>query len=216
LWLPEARQLSTTALSYARIAGANERISLGHIGIGNRGRELDGIVAYSKDKKKRGSDGRLRLMGYNREQALPPTKVFRQNAPLASTSARATGPKGCGRGDDFHSRASHSPLLQMTSEAGKDAYCEKPMGKCLKSQSGARCSRCPESHRPDWHQHRSEPISDCRPPIWVLSGVLGEVTKVRIEWNYHGPRWAGRTEVKMIANRIRTGMLAVNKPHRPF
>jgi len=32
--------LSSTALSYARIAGANERISLGHIGVGNRGSEL--------------------------------------------------------------------------------------------------------------------------------------------------------------------------------
>ena len=37
--------LNTTALSYSRIVGANDRISLGHIGIGNRGRELDGIVA---------------------------------------------------------------------------------------------------------------------------------------------------------------------------
>ena len=31
---------ATTALSYARILGANDRISLGHIGIGNRGRGL--------------------------------------------------------------------------------------------------------------------------------------------------------------------------------
>jgi hypothetical protein len=37
--------LNTTALSYSRIVGANDRISLGHIGIGNRGRELDGVVA---------------------------------------------------------------------------------------------------------------------------------------------------------------------------
>src|SRR5207244_8513740 len=43
--------LNTTALSYSRIAGANERISLGHIGIGNRGGELDGIVALLKDTK---------------------------------------------------------------------------------------------------------------------------------------------------------------------
>src|SRR6267142_576802 len=41
--------LSSTALSYSRIAGANDRISLGHIGIGNRGGELDGIVALLKD-----------------------------------------------------------------------------------------------------------------------------------------------------------------------
>ena len=37
--------LYPTALSYARIAGANDRISLGHIGIGSRGRDLLEIVA---------------------------------------------------------------------------------------------------------------------------------------------------------------------------
>ena len=37
--------LTNTALSYTRILGANDRISLGHIGVGNRGSELDGIVA---------------------------------------------------------------------------------------------------------------------------------------------------------------------------
>ena len=46
--------LRNTALSYSRIAGANDRISLGHIGIGNRGSELDGIVARLKDITKGG------------------------------------------------------------------------------------------------------------------------------------------------------------------
>src|SRR5512138_1833917 len=40
-----AGALGTTALSYGRILGANDRISLGHIGVGRRGHELDGIVA---------------------------------------------------------------------------------------------------------------------------------------------------------------------------
>src|SRR5262250_3589540 len=43
--------LTNTALSYTRILGANDRISLGHIGIGNRGSELDGIVAHLRDTK---------------------------------------------------------------------------------------------------------------------------------------------------------------------
>ena len=43
--------LSSTAASYSRIAGANDRISLGHIGIGSRGSELDGIVGTLKDSK---------------------------------------------------------------------------------------------------------------------------------------------------------------------
>src|SRR6185369_8024555 len=45
-----ASALSSTAFSYDRILGANDRISLGHIGVGRRGKELAGIVAHLKDK----------------------------------------------------------------------------------------------------------------------------------------------------------------------
>ena len=51
--------LSTSALSYSRIVGANDRISLGHIGVGNRGTELDGIVAFLKSQAERRGLGRL-------------------------------------------------------------------------------------------------------------------------------------------------------------
>jgi len=37
-----------TAVSYARILGANDRLSLAHIGPGSRGRELAWIVAQHK------------------------------------------------------------------------------------------------------------------------------------------------------------------------
>src|ERR1017187_7443472 len=40
----------TSALSYSRIIGANDRISLGHIGAGSRGSELAGMVAWLKTK----------------------------------------------------------------------------------------------------------------------------------------------------------------------
>src|SRR2546429_7497297 len=68
--------LSTTALSYARIAGANDRISLGHIGIGNRGRELDGIVALLKDKKNVEVTAVCDLWAHNREQAVPANQRY--------------------------------------------------------------------------------------------------------------------------------------------
>ena len=32
----------------------------------------------------------------------------------------------------------------------------------------------------------------------MTTGVLGDVSKVEIVWNYHGPRWRGRPEVKQI------------------
>jgi hypothetical protein len=40
-----ATTVASTAISYSRILGVNDRILLGHIGIRNRGRELDWIVA---------------------------------------------------------------------------------------------------------------------------------------------------------------------------
>ena len=41
---------ASTALSYSRIRGANERISLGHNGVGRRGTDLDWIASPPKDK----------------------------------------------------------------------------------------------------------------------------------------------------------------------
>ena len=46
-----AAALAGAALSYSRIQGANERISLGHIGIGSRGRELAWIVSQLKTRR---------------------------------------------------------------------------------------------------------------------------------------------------------------------
>ena len=45
-----ASAMRGTAFSYGRILGANDRISLGHIGVGRRGTELDDIVARLKTK----------------------------------------------------------------------------------------------------------------------------------------------------------------------
>src|ERR1700732_4179736 len=41
--------LPRTALSYGNIVGANDRIALGHVGIGNRGGDLDSIASKLKD-----------------------------------------------------------------------------------------------------------------------------------------------------------------------
>ena len=46
--LPARGRLGISALSYGRIIGANDRISLGQIGVGRRGRELASVVADMK------------------------------------------------------------------------------------------------------------------------------------------------------------------------
>ncbi len=171
--------LSTTALSYARIVGANERISLGHIGIGNRGRELDGIVAVLKETKNAEVTAVCDLWTRNLEQAVAANQRYFGKAPRALQHPQELlALKDVDAVMISTPEHSHSPLLKMTAEAGKDAYCEKPMGNVLT-------------------QHRSEPYQIAVRDL-IRSGVLGEVSKYEIEWNYHGPRWRGRPEVKMI------------------
>ena len=65
-------------------------------------------------------------------------------------------------------------------------------------------------------QHRSEPYQIAAKTL-IDTGALGEVSKYEIVWNYHGPRWRGRPEVKQIREEDtdwRRWLLG--KPYRPF
>ena len=61
--------IASTALSYSRIPGANDRISLGHIGIGARGRGLAQIASKLKDEKNVEMTAVCDLWKVNREKA---------------------------------------------------------------------------------------------------------------------------------------------------
>jgi predicted dehydrogenase len=65
-------------------------------------------------------------------------------------------------------------------------------------------------------QHRSEPYQ-IKVRDMIREGALGDVTKYEIVWNYHGPRWRGRPEVKQLREQD-TDWRAwlMNKPYRPF
>ena len=61
--------LRSTALSYDKILGANDRISLGHVGIGNRGRDLELIVSKLKSSHHVEMTAVCDLWSVNREKA---------------------------------------------------------------------------------------------------------------------------------------------------
>jgi len=65
-------------------------------------------------------------------------------------------------------------------------------------------------------QHRSEPYQIAAREL-VAKGELGQVSKVEIVWNYHGPRWRGRPEVKQIREEdTYWKKWLLSKPYRPF
>ncbi len=68
--------LGINALSYGRILGANGRISLGHIGIGHRGAELDEIVSRLKQTHNVEMTAVCDLWSVNRERAREANAAF--------------------------------------------------------------------------------------------------------------------------------------------
>jgi len=65
-------------------------------------------------------------------------------------------------------------------------------------------------------QHRSEPYPRAAHDL-VQTGALGDITKVEMVWNYHGPRWRGRPESKQVKEPDTDWRKwLMTKPYRPF
>jgi predicted dehydrogenase len=210
--------LPHTALSYGNIVGANDRISLGHIGIGSRGGDLDLIASKLKDSHHVEMIAVCDLWTVNREKAAATNASYYGRAPRTIQHLEELlslkDVDGVLISTPEHS---HSPILKMAAEAGKDAYCEKPMGNALTEAKAAREAVLQaKTITQVGTQHRSEPYPRAAQKL-ARSGVLGDVSKVEIVWNYHGPRWRGRPEVKEIREQDTDwNKWLMTKPARPF
>jgi predicted dehydrogenase len=210
--------LVNTALSYANILGANDRISLCHIGNGSRGDDLDLIVSQLKTSHNAEVTTVCDLWSVNREKAVATNAKYYGRAPRSlQYLEEALALKDVDAVLISTPEHSHSPILKMAVEAGKDAYVEKPMGNVLAEAKAARDAALQHNRIVQvGTQHRSEPYPKAAHDL-VQTGVLGDVSKVEIVWNYHGPRWRGRPESKLIREQDtdwRKWLLT--KPYRPF
>jgi predicted dehydrogenase len=210
--------IPTTAFSYSRIIGANDRISLGHIGIGSRGSELAAMAGRLKDKQNLELTAVCDLWTVNRDRAAARAEKTYGRAPRAFDDME----KLLALPDidavivstaDFQ----HSPHLKTVLDAGKHVYCEKPMATELADAKAARDTyrrakrivQIGTQHRSEAYQRETKKIID--------SGALGDISKVEIVWNYNGPRWRGRPEVKKIREEdTNWKKWLLNKPPRPF
>ncbi len=128
-----------TALSYGRVAGANNRIMLGHVGVGNRGRGLEWITAQLSGKMNAEVTAVCDLWKVNRERAVEAGKKYYGRPPRSTQRfdelLELKDLDGIFISTPEHQ---HSPMLKRVAEAGKHAYCEKPMGNVLEEAKAAR------------------------------------------------------------------------------
>jgi predicted dehydrogenase len=210
--------LASTAFSYGQIKGSNERISIGHIGVGNRGAGLDMMVAKLKDKFNVEMTAVCDLWKNNREKAAANNGRYYGRAPRAYQHMEdLLALKDVDAVIISTPEHSHSPILKAAAAAGKDAYCEKPMGNVLEEVKAARDAvKQRKLVVQIGTQHRSEPYQLAAREV-VRSGALGDISKYELVWNYNGPRWRGRPQVKEIreADTDWKNWL-MTKPLRPF
>lgn len=186
------RSFVGTALPAAlagRAMGANDRIRLGVIGAGGRGQYLIKEVEKASDLNV-AVTAVCDVWRPNREKAAAMAREVWGSEPRATAdhtellswpdvdAVLISAP-------DF----THSVMLRQAVEAGKDAYCEKPMGVVFEEAKEAylavkRSDRIVQIGT----QRRSEGgyIAAAR---LVQSGVLGQVTRVETSVNFFEPRW---------------------------
>ena len=210
--------LANSAVSYGRILGANERLRLGHIGIGSRGDDLVEISGKLKDSHTTEMVGVCDLWSVNRDKAVAAyTKLFGRAPEGFRNAEELLEQKDIDAVLISSPDHSHSPLLKMAVDAGKDVYVEKPMGNVLAEAKAARDAVVRNKRIVQvGTQHRSEPHPGAAHNL-IQSGALGDVSKIEIVWNYHGPRWRGREEVNKIREQDTDWhRWLLTKPDRPF
>ncbi|HUU29443.1 MAG TPA: Gfo/Idh/MocA family oxidoreductase [archaeon] len=185
-----ASVLSTTARSYSRIIGANDRIRIGQIGCGDRSEGHRNMIKMSQKEGNIALHSVCDIWTVNRQKAADQGKAFFGSTPktfkyseeiLADPDLDAVM---IATGDHQHAK-----ILAEVVRAGKDCYCEKPMANTLEDAKLARSAVLATDRVV---QMGSQWVSDpyqLKVREIIRSGRLGKITKIEQSWNYNGPRW---------------------------
>lgn len=186
-----AAALPSTALSYSRIPGANDRIQIGEIGCGHRASghrkmlkkslatdpkfDFRSVCDLWSVNRERAADDAQRLFGVK-------PKTFKYSEELlADPELDAVM---LGTGDHQHAR-----LLAEVVKAGKDCYCEKPMANTLEDAKLARDAvRSSGRVAQMGSQWLSDPYQQ-QVREFIRGGRLGKIVAIDQSWNFNGPRW---------------------------
>jgi predicted dehydrogenase len=211
-----AALLAAPHLAAAAPKGANERLSIGMIGVGGRGsshvKSLQGLAKECNveitavcDVWKVNLDKAAAAV--QKSSGIEPRKFTRFGDLLALKDVDGVVIAT----PDF----AHAPILVAALEAGKDVYVEKPMSIDLDLANKAlELARKNDRVVQAGTQHRSEgryiAAAKC-----VASGVLGEISRVTAEVDFNEPRWA-RSYNDCRPTDVDWDAYLVNCPQLPF
>ncbi len=211
---------STSAASYSKILGSNDRINIGFLGCGGRSRDHIEMVKNSEKDRNLAVVAACDIWKFNREQHASickttfgaDIKLFKYSEDMLKMKELDAVMIGTG---DFQ----HAKLLAEVVKAGKDCYCEKPMAIDVED---AKLARNAVLASKQVVQNGSQWVSD---PIrikvreMIRAGKLGQITKIEQVWNDNNHRWheADRPDVfRMKEEDTDWNRWLLGKPYVPF
>lgn len=225
--LPRRRFLQTAALgatatamsarSYARIAGANDRIRLAQIGCGSRG-----VGAHMKGVHPHDKAQNVEYVAVS-----DPWRLARERAAALAEEWYGSKVKQCVSYREIlalkdvdavldasldHHHATH---LEAAAKAGKHCYIEKPLARGM-----AELIRCTDAVKQAGivvqvgTQIRSLPTSTACRELWQ-SGILGKPSRIEQCRNSARPYWYGRDKKDLRAEDLDWNEFLMGAPRRP-
>lgn len=195
--------------------GASDRISLGIIGVGGRGTYHIGNLNRLKDLNF-AVNGVCDVFQPAREKAAALIqKNFNARPRLTSDYREMLSWKDIDAVIISSPDYTHSVMLKHAVEAGKDAYCEKPMGTVFSEAKAAyEAVRKSKQVVQIGTQRRSEGAYVAAAKL-VHSGILGDITHIDVAMNFQEPRWRRRYEDVKPAN-VDWKRFVMHRPARAF
>lgn len=182
---------SAGMLAPQRVLGANDRLRVGLIGVGERMGSLMNEFHGLKDSHNCELVAVCDIWKPNREKAVAKVKDWYGAEPkVYATYEELLAAKdidGVIIGTaDFH----HATMLRKAILAGKHAYCEKPTANTLEDANAliAAAEAHPNVIVQVGTQRRSEG-NYYAAADFLKTGALGTISRVNISWNYFGARW---------------------------
>ncbi len=207
-----------SAASYARVVGANERITLGQIGCGGRGygAHMAGVHPHEKIEKVE-YIAVCDVWAVHRDRAVQRVKEwYGREAKQCSSYKELLDMKDVDAVMIATCDHQHTTHLKAAVEAGKDVYCEKPLAMDMDSlKSAVDAVKATDRVVQIGTQLRSMPSFNACRDVY-RSGVLGKVSRVEQMRNSPRPYWYQRTTRKVEEKDVDWSEFLCGKPSRPF
>ncbi len=212
-----AAAVSMSAASYGRVVGANERIGIGIIGCGDRGRGAHMTGAHAHDKALNAEITavcdpwrvpREKAAGMAKEwYGRDPRQFVSYRDVLALDDIDAVMIASCDH--------QHTTQLEDAANAKKDVYCEKPLAMELERlKTACDAVKANDSVVQIGTQLRSFPSMTGARELYK-TGILGTVGRIEQHRNGHRPYWHSRVkEVK--EEDVDWKEFLMRHPMRPF